>query len=111
MGMKAGPASQLVVETLGLEGQLTGEQFLRDRELILHKTFSSANLMPGDILGGLAITKQVQCTLADGDKQHSCSISIMTALSPGASNRAGTLQAFSMRCYLSKPCHPMLPQA
>ena len=47
MGMKAGPASQLVVETLGLEGQMTGQQFLTDREVILHKTFSSAALMPG----------------------------------------------------------------
>lgn len=47
MGMKAGPASKLVVETLGLEGQMTGQQFLSERELILHKTFSSASLMPG----------------------------------------------------------------
>jgi len=48
MGMKAGPASKLVVETLGLEGQMTGQQFLDERELILHKTFSSASLMPGE---------------------------------------------------------------
>ena len=48
MGMKAGPASKLVVETLQLEGQLTAEQFLKDREVILHKTFSSAILMPGE---------------------------------------------------------------
>lgn len=47
MGMKAGPASQVVVETLGLEGQMTGQQFLTEREVILHKTFSSAALMPG----------------------------------------------------------------
>lgn len=50
MGMKAIPASKVVVETLGLEGQLTPEQFLSDRELILHKTFETASLMPGDIL-------------------------------------------------------------
>jgi len=48
MGMKAGPASKLVVEALGLEGQMTGEQFLSERELILHKIFSSASLMPGE---------------------------------------------------------------
>lgn len=47
MGMKAGPASALVVETLGLEGQLTAQQFLTDRETILHKTFATAILMPG----------------------------------------------------------------
>ena len=47
MGMKAIPASNVVVETLGLQGQLTPEKFLADRELILHKTFASASLMPG----------------------------------------------------------------
>lgn len=47
MGMKAIPASNLVVETLGLQGKLTPEKFLSDRELILHKTFASAKLMPG----------------------------------------------------------------
>lgn len=47
MGMKAIPASNLVVETLGLQGQLSPEQFLKDRELILHKTFATAILMPG----------------------------------------------------------------
>ena len=47
MGMKAGPASTLVVETLGLDGQLTAQQFLTDRETILHKTFATAILMPG----------------------------------------------------------------
>ena len=49
MGMKAIPASNLVVETLGLQGQLTPEQFLANRELILHKTFASASLLPGDL--------------------------------------------------------------
>ncbi len=48
MGMKAGPASKLVVETLGLEGQMTGQQFLDAREVILHKTFSSASMMRGE---------------------------------------------------------------
>lgn len=48
MGMKAIPASNLVVETLGLQGQLTPEQFLANRERILHKTFASASLLPGD---------------------------------------------------------------
>lgn len=47
MGMKAIPASNLVVETLGLQGKLTPEKFLSDREQILHKTFASAKLMPG----------------------------------------------------------------
>ncbi|KAL3135113.1 hypothetical protein ABBQ32_008053 [Trebouxia sp. C0010 RCD-2024] len=47
MGMKAIPASNLVVETLGLQGQLTPEQFLANRERILHKTFASASLLPG----------------------------------------------------------------
>ena len=52
MGMKAIPASNLVVETLGLQGQLTPEQFLANRELILHKTFASASLLPGDLSPG-----------------------------------------------------------
>lgn len=47
MGMKAGPASALVVETLGLQGKLTPEKFLSEREKILHQTFSTAQLMPG----------------------------------------------------------------
>lgn len=47
MGMKAMPASNVVIETLKLQGILTPEQFLRDRETILHKTFSTAILMPG----------------------------------------------------------------
>lgn len=47
MGMKAMPASNVVIETLQLQGILTPEQFLKDRETILHKTFSSAKLMPG----------------------------------------------------------------
>ena len=47
MGMKAVPASNLVVETLELQGKLTPEKFLSDREAILHKTFASAKLMPG----------------------------------------------------------------
>lgn len=49
MGMKAMPASNVVIETLQLQGILTPEQFLRDRETILHKTFSSAKLMPGAV--------------------------------------------------------------
>lgn len=47
MGMKAIPASNVVVEALNLQGILSPEQFLKDRETILHKTFSTAELMPG----------------------------------------------------------------
>ena len=47
MGMKAIPASNVVVEALNLQGILSPEQFLKDRETILHKTFSTAKLLPG----------------------------------------------------------------
>ena len=47
MGMKAGPGSHLVIEMLGLQGQLTPEQLLIDREKILHEIFATAKLMPG----------------------------------------------------------------
>ena len=64
MGMKAMPASNVVIETLNLQGILSPEQFLRDRETILHKTFSTAVLMPGTQLGHSCKQLASACLLA-----------------------------------------------
>lgn len=78
MGMKAIPASNVVIEELNLQGIMTPEQFLKDRETFLHKTFSSAKLMPGratfalvadgavflllDLIADAAVALQLHCT-------------------------------------------------
>eukprot|EP00892_Ulva_mutabilis_P003439 jgi/Ulvmu1/1467/UM011_0197.1 len=47
MGQKALPAAQTMVAQLGLEGQLVPEDFVKEREEMLHKLFPSCQLMPG----------------------------------------------------------------
>lgn len=47
MGQKALPAAQTMVKELGLEGQLDPEEFVKEREEMLHKLFPTCQLMPG----------------------------------------------------------------
>lgn len=47
MGQKALPAAQTMVKELDLEGQLDPEDFVKEREEMLHKLFPSCQLMPG----------------------------------------------------------------
>lgn len=47
MGQKALPAAQTMVAELGLEGELNPEDFVKEREEMLHKLFPSCQLMPG----------------------------------------------------------------
>lgn len=47
MGQKALPAAQTMVAELGLEGHLIPEDFVKEREEMLHKLFPSCQLMPG----------------------------------------------------------------
>ena len=77
MGMKAGPASALVVETLGLEGQLTPQQFLTDRELILHKTFATAILMPGRCMHPPHGDVQFEFVLIEPCKYAECEVVLL----------------------------------
>ena len=46
-GMKALEAAQLLVRELQLEGQLSPEDFLKQRESILDELFAKAPLLPG----------------------------------------------------------------
>lgn len=45
--MKALAAAQLLVDELCLEGQLSAEDFLTKREIILDELFATAPLLPG----------------------------------------------------------------
>lgn len=47
MGQKALPAAQTMVSELGLEGQLQAEDFVKEREEMLHTMFPEAKLLPG----------------------------------------------------------------
>ena len=47
MGKKAMEAAQLLVDILDLQGQLTAEDFLAQREAALDAMFPSSELMPG----------------------------------------------------------------
>lgn len=47
MGQKALPAAQTLVDELGLEGQLKAEDFVKEREEMLHTMFPQAQLLPG----------------------------------------------------------------
>ena len=47
MGKKALDAARILVEDTGLQGRLTPEEFLREREEKLDLLFPSAELMPG----------------------------------------------------------------
>ncbi|GAB4813072.1 hypothetical protein N2152v2_000118 [Parachlorella kessleri] len=47
MGKKALEAAQVLVAELGLEGQITPEQFLTEREEALDKMFPTSQLLPG----------------------------------------------------------------
>jgi (DL)-glycerol-3-phosphatase len=47
MGQKALPAAQTLVSELGLEGQLTPEDFVKEREEMLQTMFPEAKLLPG----------------------------------------------------------------
>lgn len=47
MGQKALPAAQTMVTELGLEGQLQPEDFVKEREDMLHSMFPEAKLLPG----------------------------------------------------------------
>lgn len=47
MGKRATEAAQVLIDELGLEGQLTPEQFLKEREELLDKMFPQAELLPG----------------------------------------------------------------
>ena len=47
MGKKALDAARILVEDSGLQGRLTPEEFLREREAKLDLLFPTAELMPG----------------------------------------------------------------
>jgi len=47
MGRKALDAVQILIDDLGLEGEISAEDFLKDREQLLDKLFADAKLMPG----------------------------------------------------------------
>ena len=49
MGKKAMEAAQLLVDSLELQGQLTPQDFLAQREAALDAMFPSSELMPGCI--------------------------------------------------------------
>ena len=47
LGRKAGQSADAFISTLGLEGQLTRQEFLRQREAALTSVFPSCEFMPG----------------------------------------------------------------
>lgn len=47
MGRKALPAAQTLIDALELQGRLTAEEFVAEREEKLHSLFPSCELMPG----------------------------------------------------------------
>lgn len=47
MGKKALQAAETLVQELGLEGQLAPEDFVKEREEMLHTMFPDSQLMPG----------------------------------------------------------------
>lgn len=47
MGRKALEAAQIMIDDLGLEGKITAEDFVTEREKLLDELFGKAELMPG----------------------------------------------------------------
>jgi hypothetical protein len=48
MGRKAHEAAHVMIEQLGLQGQMTAEGFIEEREAELLKLFPYSDLMPGE---------------------------------------------------------------
>lgn len=47
MGKKAAEAAEVMIAELGLEGQLDPQEFIAEREAMLHELFPHSELMPG----------------------------------------------------------------
>ncbi|CAI5988210.1 unnamed protein product [Closterium sp. NIES-64] len=47
MGKKAAEAAKVVIEELGLQGEISAEEFLKEREALLREEFPHCKLLPG----------------------------------------------------------------
>ncbi|CAI7906215.1 unnamed protein product [Closterium sp. NIES-53] len=47
MGKKAAEAAKVVIEELGLQGEMSAEEFLKERENLLREEFPHCKLLPG----------------------------------------------------------------
>ncbi|CAI5472113.1 unnamed protein product [Closterium sp. Yama58-4] len=47
MGKKAAEAAKVVIEELGLQGEMSAEEFLKEREALLREEFPHCKLLPG----------------------------------------------------------------
>jgi hypothetical protein len=67
MGKRATEAAQVLIDELGLEGQLSPEQFLKEREELLDKMFPQAELLPG---AGEEGSVSNECSCVHTQMQH-----------------------------------------
>ena len=126
MGQKALTSAETFVEDLQLQGKLTPEEFLQQRDAALHALFPKAEFMPGAALPrdkvklrmGQAETICVVCTFPDQHSEHTHML--VPAASPAASvasNRQAQACAahagpFSyMACRQRTNIHVQRPQA
>ena len=72
MGRKALHAAEILIEDLGLQGQLTAEAFIEEREALLHELFPSSQLMPGAerLLRHLTRHKVPTCVATSSHRRH-----------------------------------------
>jgi hypothetical protein len=82
MGKKAIESARLLVKELQLEGLLTAEEFLEQREAALDALFPTAELMPGNVPPSLQHQLQEPCARGNGAGHSSVTLVKSSQLQP-----------------------------
>eukprot|EP01024_Parvocaulis_polyphysoides_P041715 TRINITY_DN38288_c0_g1_i2.p2 TRINITY_DN38288_c0_g1~~TRINITY_DN38288_c0_g1_i2.p2 ORF type:complete len:237 (+),score=29.42 TRINITY_DN38288_c0_g1_i2:32-712(+) len=69
MGRKALEAGQILIDELGLDGQLSAEQFIKEREVLLDQHFPDCQLLPG-VKDTIEFMHKVQIPMAVATSSH-----------------------------------------
>eukprot|EP01023_Acetabularia_acetabulum_P003372 TRINITY_DN11415_c1_g1_i1.p1 TRINITY_DN11415_c1_g1~~TRINITY_DN11415_c1_g1_i1.p1 ORF type:complete len:309 (-),score=55.28 TRINITY_DN11415_c1_g1_i1:275-1201(-) len=69
MGRKALEAGQILIDDLGLQGQLSAQEFIDEREKLLDEHFPNCQLMPG-VQEVVSFLKKIQIPMAVATSSH-----------------------------------------
>jgi (DL)-glycerol-3-phosphatase len=72
MGRKALPAAQALIDELQLHGQITAEEFVKEREQMLHDLFPECDVMPGSarLIRHLKDSGVPMCVATSSHRRH-----------------------------------------
>lgn len=110
MGQKALTSAETFVEDLQLQGKLTPEEFLQQRDTALHALFPKAEFMPGAALSrgmiSLCMGQASSVGSAHLPDQHSDHTSMLTPTASAASDRLAQACAAHAGLLLYMSCRP-----